>query len=265
MNVAGSHRVGVVIAGVAAACLGATLSGNASTYASFSDYANVKVAAGAGVWAPGPPDACGPASSYRSIVWGTTGDDVIHGGNHPQIIMGLAGDDVITGGNSGDCLVGGPGNDRLVGGNAKDILIGGPGDDYLAGNNAKDALDGSEDVDVCDGGNGKDTIVNCEYDDPAELLATGQVAAPSAPAAHSTTSKGAVVGDAPPTAENEPATPGATTEQPTVTPTPDPQPAPGEAPGEAPSEGAIGPQPQQRAPADPPPADATDPGATDAG
>lgn len=171
----GSAALGALMAVL---CLAVSLGSTESTYAAFSDYANTPGRFGAGVWTPDPPAACGRVSSY----WGTAGDDVIRGGNHPQIIMGLGGDDVIHGGNSGDCLVGGTGEDRLVGGNAKDILIGGPGDDYLSGGNAKDNLDGSEDLDVCDGGNGKDTVVNCEYGSESEASADVPETVPLSPA-----------------------------------------------------------------------------------
>lgn len=114
-----------------------------------------------GIWAPDPPAACGDFKKYVAVVYGTQGDDVLYGGNHPQIIMGLDGNDTIYGGNSGDCLVGGSGADHLLGGNSKDILLGGPGNDYLDGGNAKDYLDGEDDADDCDGGNGKDDVVNC--------------------------------------------------------------------------------------------------------
>jgi hypothetical protein len=115
-----------------------------------------------GIWAPDPPAACGDLKQYAGVVYGTMGDDILHGGNRPQIIMGLDGNDTIYGGNSGDCLVGGPGDDHLIGGNSKDILLGGLGDDYLDGGNAKDYLDGEDDADECNGGNGKDDVVNCD-------------------------------------------------------------------------------------------------------
>src|SRR5947209_19063400 len=99
--------------------------GTGHTFASFSDYKDVPGTASAGVWAPNPPAACGPVGDYADVVYGTAGDDVLHGGNQRQIIMGLGGNDTIYGGNSGDCLVGGDGNDKLFGGNARDILIGG--------------------------------------------------------------------------------------------------------------------------------------------
>jgi Ca2+-binding RTX toxin-like protein len=136
----------------------AAASGAPVTYAAWSDSRVIHGSASAGVWAPNPPAACGPVRNYAAVVYGTVGDDVLTGGNHPQIIMGLAGNDVIQGGNSGDCLVGGPGNDRITGGNAKDILLGEDGDDHLDGGNGKDVVDGGIGNDVCDGGNGKDTI-----------------------------------------------------------------------------------------------------------
>jgi hypothetical protein len=113
-----------------------------------------------GEWPPPPPAACG--TGYAKVVYGTPGDDVLHGGNQSQIIIGLGGDDTIYAGNSGDCLVGGDGNDKLYGGNAKDILIGGPGNDYLNGNNGVDTLDGGVGTDTCVGGHAPDATTNCE-------------------------------------------------------------------------------------------------------
>jgi Ca2+-binding RTX toxin-like protein len=140
-------------------------SATGGTYASFSD--SVTLAgnqASATTWGPDVaiPAECGPLSNYAGVVYGTSGNDNLSGGNAPQIIFGLGGDDTIRGGNSGDCVVGGDGNDTLYGGNGKDILIGGDGDDLLIGGNGKDLLDGAQGADVCDGGNGHDTLIDCE-------------------------------------------------------------------------------------------------------
>jgi Ca2+-binding RTX toxin-like protein len=141
----------------------AAMAGHQATQASFSDYQNIKGnTVGAAVWRPDPPAACGPVSNYDGVIYGTFGDDVINGGNHPQIIMGLGGNDTIHAGNSGDCLVGGNGNDKLYGGNAKDILIGGGGNDYLNGENGIDTLDGGSGDDTCVGGRAPDISTNCE-------------------------------------------------------------------------------------------------------
>jgi Ca2+-binding RTX toxin-like protein len=155
----------IAAAGIATSVVAfASLAGSDTTYAAFSDFNSVQGEASAGVWAPDPPAACDEILSkpQATIVWGTSGDDVLEGTNHPQVIMGMGGNDVIRAGNSGDCLVGGDGDDELHGTNAKDILIGGPGNDTLDGGNGKDDIDGSDGEDVCIGGNGKNTVVNCE-------------------------------------------------------------------------------------------------------
>ena len=108
----------------------APLAATPGTLAAYSDYAVTEHEAGAGVWAPDPPEACGPLSQYARVVYGTVGPDELVGGNQAQVLMGLDGDDVLRAGNAKDCLVGGEGDDVLIGGNAKDVLLGGPGDDY---------------------------------------------------------------------------------------------------------------------------------------
>jgi hypothetical protein len=159
----------LLIAGASAAfALGMAAGGTGTTFASFSDFQTVQASVAAGVWAPDPPDACGPLSQYDSIIYGTPGNDTLGSndppeGNRPQLIMGYGGDDTLIGGNQKDCLVGGDGNDHIYGNNAIDILLGGPGDDYIDGGNATDILDGGDGgADVCLGGNGHDTIRNCE-------------------------------------------------------------------------------------------------------
>lgn len=70
-----------------------------------------------------------------------------------QLLFGTSGDDNLPGGNGADCLVGGGGNDTLNGGQGSDVLIGGNGDDTLIG---------GQGVDVCYGGCGVDTFSGCE-------------------------------------------------------------------------------------------------------
>jgi VCBS repeat-containing protein len=70
---------------------------------------------------------------------GTSGNDVIDGGNGADDIYGLGGDDIIFGGNGADGrLDGGDGNDKLYGENGNDHLYGGAGDDLIDGNNGFD-------------------------------------------------------------------------------------------------------------------------------
>jgi hypothetical protein len=146
--------VGAGLAAVAAAALAAALAGTGQTYASLSDYATVTGSAGAGVWAPDPPAAC--FAKHRKypggIVYGTSGPDVLGGGNQGQIIMGLEGDDIIHGNNAKDCLVGGPGDDRIQGGNGKDgIDGGGQQDDICVVEIRKDDFTGCTPVDGSNG------------------------------------------------------------------------------------------------------------------
>ncbi|MGA9581001.1 MAG: Ig-like domain-containing protein [Allosphingosinicella sp.] len=72
---------------------------------------------------------------------GTSGNDVIDGGNGTDEIFGLDGDDIIYGGNGADGLLdGGAGNDQLYGQNGNDHLYGGGGDDLIDGNNGFDTV-----------------------------------------------------------------------------------------------------------------------------
>ena len=146
--------VGAGLAAVTAAALAAALAATGQTYASLSDYATVTGSAGAGVWAPDPPAACFVKNRKYpgGIVYGTSGPDVLGGGNQGQIIMGLGGDDIIHGNNAKDCLVGGAGNDLIQGGNGKDgIDGGGQQDDMCVVEIRKDEFTGCTPVDGSNG------------------------------------------------------------------------------------------------------------------
>lgn len=90
--------------------------------------------------------------TFVSTILGTSGDDVIVGGNGATTIHGFAGNDRICGGNGGDFINGGDGNDRIFGLNGNDILFGGSGNDYLDGGNGNS--------DECIGGPDSDTNDN---------------------------------------------------------------------------------------------------------
>ena len=146
--------VGAGLAAVTAAALAAALAATGQTYASLSDYATVTGSAGAGVWAPDPPAACFVKNRKYpdGIVYGTSGPDVLGGGNQGQIIMGLDGDDIIYGNNAKDCLVGGTGDDLIEGGNGKDgIDGGGQQDDICVVEIRKDDFTGCTPVDGSNG------------------------------------------------------------------------------------------------------------------
>jgi uncharacterized repeat protein (TIGR01451 family) len=90
---------------------------------------------------------------------GTSGDDIICGGNASDTINGLGGNDTIFGQNGKDALNGSDGNDNVMGANGKDQVTGGIGTDMLRGGNAPDMLNGQDGAggDSLDGGNGPDT------------------------------------------------------------------------------------------------------------
>ena len=68
-----------------------------------------------------------------NISYGTSGDDILSGGNGKDTIYGGDGNDIISGGNGVDNLFGEGGNDQLTGDNGADNLTGGEGDDLIDG------------------------------------------------------------------------------------------------------------------------------------
>src|SRR5262249_42387232 len=60
---------------------------------------------------------------------GTSGNDVLNGGDLTDTIDGLAGNDQISGGAGDDLLFGGAGNDRIAGNAGNDHIDGGAGFD----------------------------------------------------------------------------------------------------------------------------------------
>jgi len=81
------------------------------------------------------------------------------GGKHvpESTTYGTSGDDVLSGGNGKDTIYGGDGNDIISGGNGIDNLFGEGGDDQLTGDNGADHMTGGADDDTLDGSNGFDT------------------------------------------------------------------------------------------------------------
>ena len=160
------ERNAVAVAGLAVAvvCVGAA--GGGVTYARFSDHRSIngnKVSAR--VWQPPPPKQCGPLSHYWNVIYGTHGNDVIHGDEHPQIIMGLGGNDTIYAGNPDDCIVGGDGDDKLYGDDGQDDNNQNDnkkqGDNSQGDSTGNGGSDGNWLHDICLGGNGNNTFVNC--------------------------------------------------------------------------------------------------------
>ena len=105
------------------------------------------------------------ADDIDDVETGTTGNDLIAGGNGNDAILGLTGNDTLSGGNGNDVVDGGGGDDELAGGNGNDLLYGSVGADSLVGGNGEDSLDGGAGDDELAGGNGKDTVNGGTGDD----------------------------------------------------------------------------------------------------
>jgi Ca2+-binding RTX toxin-like protein len=70
---------------------------------------------------------------------------------------------------SGNTVHGSSGDDVIRGGDLADNLFGGPGKDHLYGNGGDDALDGGAGRDFVDGGAGKDSAINSRFDSYANI------------------------------------------------------------------------------------------------
>ncbi|SMX31709.1 calcium-binding protein [Actibacterium lipolyticum] len=88
--------------------------------------------------------------SYSSATEGSTGGDVMAGGNGRDRLFGLEGDDTLSGGAGDDFLHGDSGKDTLTGGTGNDMLLGGAGDDLLIADQGTDILSGGLGADVFD-------------------------------------------------------------------------------------------------------------------
>ncbi len=81
----------------------------------------------------------------------------------PNIIFGTSGTDILTGGNVDDKMFGREGDDQLNGLDGNDILVGGGGDDIIVGGAGNDEIHGGEGADayvINSLSDGVDTIVN---------------------------------------------------------------------------------------------------------
>ncbi len=104
-----------------------------------------------------------PDTSVRpSELIGTSGDDVIEGGDQSEILDGLGGNDVLRGNGGDDQVLGGDDDDTVSGGDGNDRIVAGDGDDIIRGGRGDDEIDGGwgNDVYFFDLGDGADTISN---------------------------------------------------------------------------------------------------------
>ena len=93
-----------------------------------------------------------------SLIYGSSGDDLIEGTDDADEIFGFEGNDTVKGGKGKDKLYGGSGNDSLDGGEDDDSLYGADGNDTLIGNSGNDDIWGGDGNDSLQGGDGNDDI-----------------------------------------------------------------------------------------------------------
>lgn len=89
---------------------------------------------------------------------GLDGNDQLHGGNGNDIVRGGNGDDIILGAADNDLLLGEAGNDTIYGGTGRDNIRGGTGNDFLHGGEGDDIVRGEDGVDTIFGGAGNDIL-----------------------------------------------------------------------------------------------------------
>lgn len=150
-----SRPRGTARAAVTAACagllVGVAVSGGGTTYAAWSDTQTLAVQAGAGVWAPDPPESCGPLSSFAGAVPG-----------------GLADNDALG---SSNCVGGGGADNRLDDEDDTETPLSGPAEDVLDVGNAEQTMSAGESpVDTCDGGLEKSITNGCASTTPVAPL-----------------------------------------------------------------------------------------------
>ncbi len=99
--------------------------------------------------------------------WGDDGDDVIKGEGGDDVALGGAGNDIITDLSGADVLKGGPGNDAIDSGPDDDITMGGDGQDFINGGAAAagDVHFAGPGNDFVIGGQGADTVFGDSGDD----------------------------------------------------------------------------------------------------
>jgi len=70
-------------------------------------------------------------NSFGIDLTGSSGDDVLYGGDRPDVLHGQNGNDQLEGFQGNDALYGNKGKDTLIGGGGNDILNGGMGYDQI--------------------------------------------------------------------------------------------------------------------------------------
>ena len=101
----------------------------------------------------------GPGRFGALYLFGSGGDDRLHGGIAYEYVNGGPGDDVATGGPGPDAVLGDFGNDDIAGGPGRDVVSDRFGNDVLRGGAGADAMEDYNDDNVFYGGAGDDEIL----------------------------------------------------------------------------------------------------------
>lgn len=92
------------------------------------------------------------------VIYGTSGNDNIHGTVASELIYGYGGNDKIDPSSGSDCIIAGAGNDKVYGTTGNEIILGGPGNDNLSGGSGDDTIYGGAGNDKINGGSGDDNL-----------------------------------------------------------------------------------------------------------
>lgn len=88
-------------------------------------------------------------ASGRDRIYGGRGDDVLSGWGNRDVIYGESGNDELDGGLGNDYIDGAEGNDTITGGAGIDYLFGGSGNDLFGAKDGfADSVDGGDGVDL---------------------------------------------------------------------------------------------------------------------
>ena len=101
----------------------------------------------------------------NDLIYGDSGEDELHGGDGNDEIHGGVDNDKLYGDDGYDKLYGGGGDDKLYGGDKDDELYGGSGIDTLYGESGNDKLYGGDNSDTLYGGEGNDELYGEDGDD----------------------------------------------------------------------------------------------------
>jgi len=102
---------------------------------------------------------------FADTLTGSTGDNVLNGGEGGDSLSGLAGDDTLIGEGGDDVLLGGDGNDDLLDAAGRNFVRGEGGDDSIFGGGQFDDLHGNAGADTLRGFDGDDWVRGGQGDD----------------------------------------------------------------------------------------------------